>query len=331
MCTMFSKRSRLAASIVFLFCLAAWSQTSSTAGPPAYSSHSAAGAAANPIPAAPDNYVIGNDDLLHIYIYKLPELTLTVRVNTSGQIRLPFLNQPIQAAGQTAFALNHTIAVVLQQHQFAQQPYVQVTVLQVKSKPIVVTGDVKHPLTLQAARPMPLLEVLSRAGGVNTNASETVVVTSLNHERPQMHSYNLQQLLSNPSASYDPARWLDGNDFISVLPAGYVYVVGDFNQPGAFPLNNGQQITVLRAIALAHGLADSPNKGKAAILNALPGGERRRLTINIDRILKHQSPDLPLHPGDILYVPKDGMHMFWTEAVKDAGQVITLGMAYRFP
>ena len=52
---------------------------------------------------------IGNSDLVGITVYDSPELTRTVRVGSEGEIRLPMLKQPIQAAGLFPAELEKTI------------------------------------------------------------------------------------------------------------------------------------------------------------------------------------------------------------------------------
>lgn len=284
-------------------------------------------------PAAPDTYIIGPDDLLTVFVYQMPELTRQVRVSAHGNIRLPFVRQSFHAAGLTAPQLQRSITRALLSDGLARAPMVQVVVRQVESKPIVVAGAVARPNTLQAARPMPLLEVLARAGGITSDAGDTVLVTQRNLASaagPSLaRQYNLMQLMRFNNPADDPM--LIGNELVTVLPARRVYVVGSFLRPGAFPLQMGEPITVIRAIALARGFKGMANRGNSVIIRTLPDGRHTEIRLHINKILHHKAPDPVLHSGDILYVPKDRKRQILMTALADTAQIVTLGVAYHFP
>lgn len=289
---------------------------------PAGSNNSAADMA---VPAAPDSYVIGDTDLLAVYISQMPELTRQVRVNGSGSLVLPYLRTRFQAAGATSPQLQSQIAAALVREGLARDPLVQVVVVQVESKPIVVSGAVNAPTTLQAARPLRLLEAISRAGGLSPEAGTTVVVTAGGKSQP----YSLSELMDSVQPAADPI--LAGGESVTVLPAQEVYAVGDFQKPGAFALHIGQPLGVIQVVALAQGLKPSPDKSKAVIIHINADGSRREIPINLARILKREVPNPSLGGGDILYVPENGKRAVMVTALQDAAEVVTLGVAYHFP
>lgn len=280
-------------------------------------------------PAAPDSYIIGDNDLLTIFVYQMPELTRQVRVDSHGVIHLPFVHRGFTAAGITAPQLQREIARELLREGLARSPMVQVVVRQVESKPIVVAGDVATPVTLQAARPMRLMEVLARAGGLNSNAGDTVLISKLRDGKTVTRQINLARLIRYNNQASDPV--LHGHDMVTILPARLVYVVGAFRKPGAFRLHMGEPITVLDAIALGQGLHNYPNKGQAVIIRTLPDGSHRQIRIHIGQILLHKAPDLRLRSGDILYVPHDSRRHLLMAALQDVGQIVTWGAAYHIP
>ncbi len=278
-------------------------------------------------PAAGDSYVIGPDDLLSVFVYQMPALTRQVRVDHAGNISLPFVAQPIHASGETAPELSSTVARLLETLGLAHEPRVQLVVRQVMSKPVIVNGDVSQPLTLQAARPITLVEALSRAGGLTRNAGDVLLLTTgLDTANPVTKRLSLNSIMHQAAAS----RYkLTGNDAITVLPAPLVYAVGDFKLPGAFPLRAGQPITVLRAIALAEGLHSTADKKKAVIIHTKRDGTRTITKVNIERI-RHQLIDPQLQPGDVLYVPVNGTRIVLVEALKDAAQAGVIAVGYHY-
>lgn len=279
------------------------------------------------VPAAPDNYIIGGNDLLSVFVYQMPELTRQVRVSSTGRFRLPFLNYFFQATGKTAPQLQQAIVTALVHDGVAHDPIVQVIVRQVESKPVIVVGAVRYPVTLQAARPMRLLEVLSRAGGLSHDAGSTVLVVESHSGQPQtVESFNLARLMQSGSPQDNP--WLTGNDTVTVLPARLIYVVGDFNHPGAFPLRIGHSISIINAIALAQGTGKYPDTGNAFLIRTDKTGVHTQIPIHVNRILRHQAPDLQLQAGDILYIPVDGKKRVLVAALQDVAQTVSFFVGY---
>ena len=280
-------------------------------------------------PAVPDNYLIGRNDLLSIFVYQMPELTSQIRVNSEGYIELPFLRRPLPASGQTPMQMRAVVARELVAEGLARNPVVRVLVRQVESRPIVVAGAVRYPEVIQAARPMRLLEVLSRAGGLENTAGTSVLLTTPTPSGPVTRELGVQQLLQDPVASDDPL--LIGGETVRVIPARLVYAVGALQKPGAFPIVANEPITVLKAVALAQGFSTtSPaNKGHSEIIRTGASGVRQELPVNLDKILKHKAPDQVLEAGDVLYVPEDGAHKVITTALGDLGAAATIFVGYR--
>jgi polysaccharide export outer membrane protein len=52
----------------------------------------------------------GVNDLVAVSVYRSPELTRTVRVDTDGTIALPLLNEPVRAEGLKPAQLEKAIA-----------------------------------------------------------------------------------------------------------------------------------------------------------------------------------------------------------------------------
>lgn len=90
---------------------------------------------------------------------------------------------------------------------------------------------------------------------------------------------------------------LHGGEEIRVPEAGKIFVVGNVRKPGAFPVRDGSENSVLKLVALAEGL--SPYAYKQAFVYR----DKREIPVDLDEILKRKSPDVPLEVGDILYIP----------------------------
>ncbi|MGH9525411.1 MAG: polysaccharide biosynthesis/export family protein [Terriglobales bacterium] len=279
-------------------------------------------------PAAPDNYVIGRDDLLSVFVYQMPELSAQVRVNSDGYIALPYLQKQLPASGHTAPQVRAEVQQELVAEGLARRPIARVIVSQVESRPIVVAGAVRYPEVIQAARPMRLLEVLSRAGGLGGRAGTTVLVSEQTPDGLVTQTYDVTRLLQDANPGDDPE--LVGGETVRVVPARLVYAVGALQRPGAFPIQPGEPVSVLKALALAEGFSSTmpANKSHAEIIRTELDGQRVEIRVNLDKILKHQRPDQVLEAGDILYVPENGRRKLVAQAAQDAAQALMVFVGY---
>jgi protein involved in polysaccharide export with SLBB domain len=125
----------------------------------------------------PHEYVIGNGDLLNIFVFDVPELSREVRVNQGGSISIPLVPVRFQVAGLTEIQAEQKIAELLEANGLVSHPEVGVTVKEHRSKPITIVGAVAHPMVFESDRNITLLEALAQAGGVSNDAGDTVIIT----------------------------------------------------------------------------------------------------------------------------------------------------------
>lgn len=248
---------------------------------------------------------IGPRDLIAIQVYDSPELSRTVRVGADGTIRLPMLKQPIRAEGRMPVDLEGVIAHALDDEGLLVQPFVTVTVAEYNSRPISVAGAVKSPVTFQASGPVTLLEAVTRAGGLTPEAGSEILI-SKSQLGPDGEQASLVQRVpvralidaGDPDANLK----LSGGEEIRVPEAGRVFVVGNVRKPGAFPVQDGAETSVLKLLALAEGLA--PFSGtRAYIYRREASGSKSEIPIELSKIMERKAPDAPLLANDILYIP----------------------------
>ncbi|HUO31453.1 MAG TPA: polysaccharide biosynthesis/export family protein [Bryobacteraceae bacterium] len=253
------------------------------------------------LPAQP----IGPNDLVSISVYDAPELSRTVRVGSDGLIRLPMMREPIKAQGLMPSALEAAIADALREEQLIVDPFVTVTVAEYNSRPISVAGAVKEPLTFQAIGPTTLLEAITRAGGLSTEAGAEILVS-----RPQLGADGSKSELveripvkglidaADPKLNIS----LTGGEEIRVPEVGKVFVVGNVTKPGAYPIVDSTESSVLRMLAEAEGLQRFATKD-AYIYRREANGEKNEIPVPLEKIMERKAPDVPLLANDILYVP----------------------------
>jgi polysaccharide biosynthesis/export protein len=270
--------------------------------------------------AHPVDTPIGSGDLLHIDVFDVPELSREVRVGDGGDISYPLIPGKIAAAGSTPFELEGKIEQLLIENGLVSHPQVSVFVKEQNSQPVSIVGAVSHTMVYQVMRPTTLLEVLSAAGGITDDAGSVVVITRTTHadapragaisvtedtaKDQQIITIRLQDLLESGQAVYNVAIY--GGDVVSIPRAGIVYVLGSgVAQPGGYVLqSHGEQVTVLKAVALAHGLTGFAKADSAVIMRTNPvTGTKDQIPVHIKAIENHKSDDVALKSNDVLYIP----------------------------
>jgi polysaccharide biosynthesis/export protein len=113
-------------------------------------------------PVDPKEYVIGESDLLHINVYKEAELSQNAIVRPDGMISLPLVNE-VKVGGKTPLQVQQELAQSLKA--YLVDPQVTVTVVDVRSKRVFVTGEVIHPDAYPLLTPTTVLQVVAKAGG----------------------------------------------------------------------------------------------------------------------------------------------------------------------
>jgi polysaccharide biosynthesis/export protein len=272
--------------VVCGFCLAAvvpvWGQSRPAAGPTELGAN---------LPARP----LAAGDLLAISVYGAPELSRSVRVSGDGFIRLPMLQRKIEARGAVPAELEQRIGSALTEERILVEPSVVVTIAEYAARPIRVAGAVRHPLTFEATGPVTLLEALTRAEGLSAEAGADILVTRSDVTR----RIAVKDLIETADSAANLT--LDGGEDVRVPEAGRVFVVGNVKRPGAFPVGESGGTSVLKALALAEGLA--PFSTKQAYIYRPADGGKLAIAVELRKILERKAPDVELTAGDIFYIP----------------------------
>jgi polysaccharide biosynthesis/export protein len=262
-----------------------------------------------PLPAAGGNLParpIRPNDLLSVTVYGAPELTRTVRVSSSGLVRMPLVHREIEALGAMPEQVETRIAEALAAEDILVDPSVVVSIAEYETRPISVAGAVRRPVTFLIYEKTSLLEALTRAEGLAADAGTQILVTRPAVEpdqAPRVERIPVKGLIDNA----DPALnlTLEGGEEVRVPEIGRVFVVGNVHKPGAFRIEDPSGLSVLKGLALAEGLI--PFASKQAYIyrrgDAAPGAAPKEMVVELRRILDRKSPDLDLGPGDILYIP----------------------------
>lgn len=120
-----------------------------------------------------DQYIIGPEDILYIYVWKEEALSKTVPVRIDGKISLPLIDD-VQADGLTPLQLKTLLTDRLKT--LIENPTVSVTVLEANSFKVYVLGEVKTPGVLRIKSRTSFLELISMVGGFTEWANQKKIL-----------------------------------------------------------------------------------------------------------------------------------------------------------
>src|SRR3954447_19725009 len=246
---------------------------------------------------------VGPGDLLYLSVTNWTEVTRSYRIAKDGTITLPVLGHTIQVSGLNAPEIEKTIAGTLSREKILVDPVVSANVVEYRSKAVDVAGAVRHPLTFQALGRIRLLDAIARAEGVSPDAGTEVLLYKPNAsgESGEMQHISLKRLIDGSDPSLNPV--LHGGEQIRIPQAGKLYILGNVKAPGAYPITEADGITVLKALALSQGMLPYSRKTAIIFRPKKDSAQREELTVSVNDIVKHHSPDVPLNANDILYIP----------------------------
>lgn len=250
------------------------------------------------LPAQP----LGASDLLALSVYNSPELSRLIRISAQGEIQVPMVKEPINVSGLLPADVEKKVAAAFSSNGLLVNPAVTITIVEYSSRPVSVMGAVRRPLTFQASGPLKLLDALSRAEGLTGSAGPDILVSLPDAARGKLiKRISIHGLID--MADPELNLTLSGGEEVRVPEAAKVFVVGNVRKPGTFPVQDGNGLTIMKALALSEGLMPFAAK-QAFIYRREPVGTgKSEITIELKRILDRKSPDITLEANDILYIP----------------------------
>ena len=249
-----------------------------------------------PVPAMNQSqYVISPGDVLEVAVFGAPDLSQKTGVNSSGNIYMPLINY-VHVGGMHLDDAQSVVEQAYFKNGVLKNPHVSITVTSYSSG-VVLMGEVGRPGIYPIVGSGRLFDILAEAGGTSANAGQLVAITHKGSSQPET------VFLTN-----DPARSMEANvsvqqgDTIIVARAGVIYVVGEVLSPNGFLMDEKGQYTVMKAVAMAHGLTKFAKPSKARIVRRENGTEQE-IAIPLDKILVSEAKDVPMQSNDILFIP----------------------------
>ena len=243
-----------------------------------------------------NSLLISPGDELHISILDMPEMEQTPRVTDAGEVPVQGIGN-VRVANMTPSDAATAIHDRLVGAHYLNHPQVSVVVEQYATQEVTLIGEVKSPGAYPIATPRLILDVIALGGGLNDDADRDVLVERHGDQTNPVH-YNVD---NNAERAIKEQVLVNPGDTVVVARAGIVYILGDVNRPGGFPMsNNESKMSLLEALATAGGAARTAKMGHARLIRK---ADHTETTISLGDIQKGKQPDFAMAPGDILYVP----------------------------
>jgi polysaccharide export outer membrane protein len=115
------------------------------------------------------DYVIGTGDVLHVSVWDEPLLTVTATVRPDGKISMPLLDD-VSVSGMTPDGLQKSLTDKLTR--FVHKPRVTVTVQEIHSRLVFITGEVQRPGAYSLVASMNVVQLVARSGGFTDFAKQ---------------------------------------------------------------------------------------------------------------------------------------------------------------
>jgi polysaccharide export outer membrane protein len=230
-------------------------------------------------PLAPSTgYLLGPGDQVAVSLRDRKEIEIKPAfVGLDGMVEFQYAGR-LRADGLSTEQLAREIEVRLTS--IVQNPKVTVDVNEYGSQPVSILGAVNRPGVYQLRGRKSLVEVLSLAEGLKSEAGNVIKITRPKSSGPIPLANVKEDALGQFTTAEVSAKGLleasvpEANiqirphDVITVPRAELVYVLGSVHKPGGFPLAERESITVLQALSMAEGVQPGAATQSARILRA---------------------------------------------------------------
>ncbi|MFZ0746660.1 MAG: polysaccharide biosynthesis/export family protein [Terracidiphilus sp.] len=238
--------------------------------------------------------------LLNVEVYDEPDFSGLIRVDSEGNINLPFL-KTMHVAGDTVEQARNKIERMFKDQAILKNPQVSVSVEQFASTSATVLGEVQNPGKVELLAPHNLIDVLGLAGGETSLAGNEIDIKHASRSAG----------ISTTVCHYSKGSNEDGIRNVKVYPgdtvivkrAGIVYVLGAVNRPGGYAMQEDGELNVAQAISMAQGLAMQAKTGGLRVVRQSAGGELVDMPVSYKRMMDGKQAPMTLVAGDIVYVP----------------------------
>jgi polysaccharide export outer membrane protein len=205
-------------------------------------------------------------------------------------------------AGLTTQQIEGKLAQILEE-KYLNTAHVNVFIREYQR--VSVLGAVGRPGMYELGGPTTLLQIISQAGGLTTEAMTELYIFRMDKDGNQSRiTINLRDLMSE--GNQDLNVEIRPKDVINVPidQMQSVFVYGEVRNPGAIQFRQSKRITLLQAIAQAGGPTEWASKSGVLIKRRdKKTGKEIKIPVNLKDIESGKTSDIALEEGDVVIVP----------------------------
>jgi polysaccharide biosynthesis/export protein len=246
------------------------------------------------------DYVIGEGDVLDIFVWGVKELNVSVKVRPDGKITIPGVGD-VKASGFTPPGLQKSLGEKLKE--LVKNPNVTVAVREITNSKVYIFGGGVKSAAYDLNRSTTLLQLLCNIGDIrNADLKRAYVLRN-----GKMVKGGFHKLFIGGDTSEDMA--IESNDSIYIPALAVadrsIYVLGAVNNPRFIEYRDG--MTVMQAVLEAGGFSKFAKQNDTTIMRT-DGGKDVIIQVKAKDILNDGdlSQNLRLKPNDYVIV-KEGM------------------------
>lgn len=239
-------------------------------------------------PAGTAEPVLGPGDTVRITVFDDPDLNTEARLSLQGTLGFPLLGE-VAIGNRTAAEAARVIAERLKQGRFLTDPRVSVSLVETRSRRVMVLGHVTRPgqYALDGTNER-LLDILALAGGRTETGADRVVVTRREGEA-RTYEIDITQMYRKGDLSGDLR--LETGDVVFVPEAPVFYVYGAVQRAGMYRLE--PSTSVRAALSVGGGLTPRASQRRIEIHRRQPDGTVREMKADLSD---------PIQANDVIYV-----------------------------
>jgi protein involved in polysaccharide export with SLBB domain len=130
--------------------------------------------------------------------------------------------------------------------------------------------------------------------GLSPSQAEAKLKAALEKSKLRVATVIIDRVLEVSEGTVDPSRRI------------LVYLTGKVARPGqhALIVEPGKSIGIYQAIMITGGMDRFANPKKAYVVRATREDFKRNIALDLEKVAIGDSPDLPVHPGDVVVVPE---------------------------
>jgi polysaccharide biosynthesis/export protein len=238
-----------------------------------------------------ENYIVGEGDVLSIYVYENEDLSKTVRVNADDSIRVPLLGE-VNIQGLTVPKIASKLEALFADG-YLVNPQIDVFIKEFKSKNAVILGQIRSPGQYELRGEISFLEFVSKAGGLTPDAGNNATIKRATSDGSETNkiTIDLHKLIREGDASANIP--IQNGDTIYISKANVYYVSGEVETPDSYKFE--ANITVIMAITKAGGFTGIAAKRDVRIIREIDGEKL---------VLKDVDMDEEILANDVIIVPE---------------------------